>query len=377
MEKIPDFDWEFYLQYNNDVQIIYGYNMYGAILHYNEHGKYEGRIYSENMLFKRYPFLIHFDWNYYMENNSDLINLSRYKLFDHYINQGYSEKRNTFFSTPIFHYFHQNILSTSYEPKSKISIIIPVYNRPEYITSTINSIINQTYENWEIVIVDDGSNEITKNVLSKYITHEKISILTNEKNYGCYASINLGLSLCNGDYITVHGSDDISLESRFKTLLTVAEQENLLMVSNYILRTHFRTFDQVNLKENLFGQIVTQQLDNICHNNECCKPIVALGTLMYHKSVFQTLGCYENIRKGGDMIFFEKFLSHYENIIFTKYDCSHRYLTKINKGKTYKIIDEILYLSAEMNNNNITLQNITFNVNDYKRSRTRSTDVRT
>lgn len=377
MENIPDFDWEFYLQYNNDVQIIYGYNIHGAVLHYNEHGKYEDRIYSENMLFKRYPSLVHFDWEYYRDNNSDLLNLNRYKLYDHYINQGYKEKRNVFFSMPIFHYLCQNITVNSYVPKSKISVIMPVFNRHEHIENAINSIIHQSYENWELVVIDDGSNDITKNVLKKYSSHEKITILTNEQNYGCYTSINLGLALCNGDYITVHGSDDVSTFNRFKILLSVAEQEKLLMVGNYILRTHFTTFDHIDVNENLFGQIVTQKLDNICHDSECCKPMVALGILMYHKSVFRTLGCYENIRKGGDMILFEKFLFEYENISFTKYDCSHRYLTKFNKGNNYKIIDEILYLSANMNSNNITKQKIPFDINNYRRSFTNSTDVKT
>ena len=55
------------------------------------------------------------------------------------------------------------------------------------------------------------------------------------------------------------------------------------------------------------------KMDKITHNNECCKPLVSLGTLIYHKSVFNLLGEYENIRKGGDMVFFEKFLYNYEN----------------------------------------------------------------
>jgi hypothetical protein len=54
------------------------------------------------------------------------------------------------------------------------------------------------------------------------------------------------------------------------------------------------------------------------------------------------IGSFESIRKGGDMVFFEKFFYTFENIKFNETDCSHRYLTKFNKSKFYKIVDEML-----------------------------------
>lgn len=366
MSNIPGFDWEFYLNYNTDVKDTFGYNKYGALLHYSEHGEKEGRIFSEHMLFKRYPFLIHFDWEFYRDNNFDLIKLSRYQLIDHYINQGHKEKRSVLFSTPIYNYLQDTSLVEFKSQSPKISIIVPVYNRPEYVKDSINSLINQSYLNWEIIIIDDGSNFSTKTILKEYINHPNIIVLSNEENYGCYISINLALGLCTGDYITIHGSDDISLPNRLAMLMEKAITNNLLMVGNYILRTHFSSFKDINIKDLLFEQIVMQKMDNVHHNSECCKPLVSLGTLVYHKSVFKDIGYYENIRKGGDMVFFEKFLAKYENVIFTKYDCSHRYLTKVNKGKYYAIVEEILYLSPEMTNDNITNQNIRFDINKYR-----------
>ena len=366
MTNVLGFDWEFYLQYNVDVKEIFGYNRYAALLHYIDHGKNEDRVYSDNMLFQRYPFLKSFDWEFYRDNNEDLKELTKYLLLDHYIHQGYKENRRILFSTPIFNYLQFVLPPTIAFKKPLISIIFPVFNRPEYLKESINSIINQTYENWELIIVDDGSNEIVKGLLKTFI-NPRITILTNDSNYGCYVSINMALGLCNGDYITIHGSDDVSLDNRLLMLINLAVKNNYLMVGNYFLRTHFDTFENIDVNNNLFGQIVTQKLDNITHNGECCKPLVSLGTLMYHKSVFKTIGYYENIRKGGDMVMFEKFLAKYEGILFTELDCSHRYLTKHNKGKTYGTVEEILYLSPEMTSSNITSQNIKFNINDYRR----------
>jgi len=366
MSNILGFDWEFYLQYHADVKEIFGYNRYAALLHYIDHGKTEDRVYSESMLFQRYPFLKCFDTDFYKANNQDLQSLTKYLLMDHYIHQGYKENRKISFSTPIFNYL-QPIQIPVVTESPLISIILPVYNRPEYLIDSIQSIIQQSYANWELFIVDDGSDEKTKQTLNLFSTNPKITILTNDSNYGCYVSINMALGLCNGDYITVHGSDDVSLVHRLTLLTNLATTKNLLMVGNYFLRTHFKTFDHMDYNNNLFGQIVTQKLDSVKHNNECCRPLVSLGTLMYHKSVFKTIGYYENIRKGGDMVFFEKFLAKYEGIKFTELDCSHRYLTKCNKGNTYGTVEEILYLSPEMTSSNITSQNITFDINDYRK----------
>ena len=62
----------------------------------------------------------------------------------------------------------------------------------------------------------------------------------------------------------------------------------------------------------------------------------------------------------------EKFLYTYENVKFYKNDCSHRYLTKILSGLTYHIIDDILYLSLDFNKQNLTQQQIPFNINYYR-----------
>jgi hypothetical protein len=117
----------------------------------------------------------------------------------------------------------------------------------------------------------------------------------------------------------------------------------------------------------IFNEIVTTRYYTpITHNYECCKPLISLGTLMYHKSVYNKIGDYENIRKGGDMVFFEKYIYIYENIKFFKNDCSHRYLTKMLSGSTYSIIDDILYLSLDLNKQNLTQQDIPFNINYYR-----------
>jgi glycosyltransferase involved in cell wall biosynthesis len=366
------FDWKFYIEFNNDIVDIYGNSEESAIKHYNEYGITENRIISENMLYNIYPYLKFFDCDYYLEHNPDLkIFNTKYKLLRHYLIQGSDENRKINFDSPVFSCFNfnnkiykkNNILSSP-----KVSIIIPVYNRCNLIEQCINSLLNQTYKNIEIIIINDNSSDSTLNKLDKYKNNNKIMILSNINNYGCYTSINFGLKFVSGDYITIHGSDDISLPNRIEEIINTILENNLLMCGNYFLRTHLKTFDNINLSntKDIFNTIIKYKMIDSSHNNECCKPIVSLGTLIYHISVFDLLGEYEYIKKGGDMVFFEKFLYHYEHIKFYKNDCSHRYLTKKLSGTNYKIIDDILYLSTDIDNNNLTRQDIEFNINTFR-----------
>lgn len=363
-----DFDWEFYLIFNSDVVQTFGSYKYAALMHYNKHGKDEGRLINEHMLFTAYPFMMHFDCEYYKNNNLDLKDIdNKFKLINHYLYQGCKEGRKINFNTSIYPYFSFKKIETFAGPL--LSIIMPVYNRSELLVTAIESILNQTYQNLELFIINDGSDITTTNVIAKYENNSKITILNNVKNYGCYSSINLALNLCNGKYITIHGSDDISLHDRYAKTIKKMVDNNLQMCGNYILRTHFPNFTDINIKdkESIFTKIITQNLLHVHHNTECCKPLVSLGTLVYNRSVFDNLGMFENIRKGGDMVFFEKYLYNYENVEFSNTDCSHRYLTMNIKGNEYAIIDEILYLSAEMNHDNLTGQDIIFDITKYRK----------
>jgi glycosyltransferase involved in cell wall biosynthesis len=91
---------------------------------------------------------------------------------------------------------------------SLVSIIIPAYNRVSYIDQTVDCVLNQTYQQFELIVVDDGSTDGTFEKLQAY--GDKINLLTHEghKNKGQSASINYGLSIATGDYIIVLDSDD-------------------------------------------------------------------------------------------------------------------------------------------------------------------------
>ncbi|HJH30789.1 MAG TPA: glycosyltransferase family 2 protein [Methanosarcinaceae archaeon] len=94
------------------------------------------------------------------------------------------------------------------EKKPKVSIIIPSYNNGKYIGSAISSALNQTYPNIEVIIVDDNSNDGTKEILNELINSNLICIF-NKNNVGASASKNIAIRRSSGEYIAILDSDDV------------------------------------------------------------------------------------------------------------------------------------------------------------------------
>ncbi len=90
----------------------------------------------------------------------------------------------------------------------KISVIVAVYNTEKYVEKCLNALLNQTYQNLEIIVVEDGSTDNSKEVLKKYADNKKIKIIYNKKNSGLSYSRNVGLENATGDYIGYIDSDD-------------------------------------------------------------------------------------------------------------------------------------------------------------------------
>ena len=90
----------------------------------------------------------------------------------------------------------------------KVSVIIPVYNGEKFIDNAIKSVLNQTYHNFEIIVVDDGSIDSSVSILKKYEKNSKVKVQYKKKNEGQAAAINFALSKIQGSYIAYLDCDD-------------------------------------------------------------------------------------------------------------------------------------------------------------------------
>ncbi len=94
-----------------------------------------------------------------------------------------------------------------------VSVLMPVYNTERHIREAIDSILNQTYINFEFVIINDGSKDESASVINSY-KDSRIKLITNSDNKGLIYSLNYGISQCTGKYIVRMDADDISLPER-------------------------------------------------------------------------------------------------------------------------------------------------------------------
>ena len=109
-----------------------------------------------------------------------------------------------------------------------VSIITPAYNAEKYIKDTIASVIAQTYTNWEMIIVDDSSNDNTNEIIKEYQQKEKkIRLITLLKNQGVANARNIAIQNARGRYIAFLDSDDIWEKEKLEKQINFMRKNNV------------------------------------------------------------------------------------------------------------------------------------------------------
>lgn len=146
-----------------------------------------------------------------------------------------------------------------------ISVIVPIYNVEEYLSTCIESILNQTYKNLEILLIDDGSTDNSGKICDMYAKQDSRCIVIHQLNKGLSGARNTGLDYATGEYISFVDGDDYihpqMLEILYEALQKgdydfsmalykeVYVKENVLFISNYT----FQEFDQDQLIYGLYN----------------------------------------------------------------------------------------------------------------------------
>ncbi|MBR6783105.1 MAG: glycosyltransferase [Clostridia bacterium] len=108
----------------------------------------------------------------------------------------------------------------------KISIVIPIYNTKEYLRECFDSIINQTYKNLEIILIDDGSTDGSSEICDNYAQKDSRIVVVHKKNEGVAVARNTGIGIATGDYIAFVDSDDFIDLRMFERLANNAKKHN-------------------------------------------------------------------------------------------------------------------------------------------------------
>ncbi|WP_308991788.1 glycosyltransferase family 2 protein [Mariniflexile litorale] len=116
-----------------------------------------------------------------------------------------------------------------------VSIITPMFNSEAFISDTIDSVINQTYKNWELLLIDDCSTDSTIQIVNPFLSkHQNIKLLKNNKNLGAAISRNKGIEAANGKYIAFLDADDLWKPKKLEIQIEFMETHNCdICFSNY------------------------------------------------------------------------------------------------------------------------------------------------
>lgn len=120
----------------------------------------------------------------------------------------------------------------------KVSVIIPVYNAGKYLNRTLNSILKQTYKDYEIICINDVSKDNSSDILEVFAQKdERIKVLNNKKNLGAALTRNVGIDMAKGDYIYFLDADDYIDEKYLECMVQKIEHENCNIVLNMSIQS--------------------------------------------------------------------------------------------------------------------------------------------
>ena len=185
--------------------------------------------------------------------------------------------------------------------KPLVSIVLPTYNREEYLSRSIDSIINQTYKNWELLIIDDGSTDETLSLIKNYLNKFSNIRYFFHENRGAAYSMNIGMQNSKGEFITFLGSDDEYLANHLELRI------------NYLVKN--KNVDLLHSPAKIIGdEFVKNKFDltKKIHLDEC----ILGGTLFSKAEVFGKLNGFKELSYSPESEFVERAKKTYKIIKF-------------------------------------------------------------
>lgn len=182
----------------------------------------------------------------------------------------------------------------SNKEKVKVSIILPVYNVSRYLDECVCSILKQTYQNIEIIFVDDGSTDDSGRILDEYQKKDKRIQVIHKANGGVSSAKNAGLKIATGDYITFIDPDDYVMEDYVAYLLDLA------ICNNADISLSKMMFDNYNMKQSTRNETYIFSSDQALIDILSYNINVAVWNKMYKSSLINdyNIQFYEDIFMG-------------------------------------------------------------------------------
>lgn len=221
----------------------------------------------------------------------------------------------------------------------KISVIVPAHNAEKYLRECLNSICNQTYQNLEIIIVDDGSNDSTASIVKKYADQDKRITPYYNENHGVSYSRNFALNRCTGDYVAFVDSDDIiapdfigqmvhDLEKVDADIATVGVVKNRIFQAELFTGGEMKKYERPDILRLAFG----------VHEGYLCNKLFKLNIIKENELQLQ-----QDIAVCEDLLFNVEYLLNCKKAV---YNNGKKYFYRQDKNSVSNRLDNSKWFDA-------------------------------
>ncbi len=184
----------------------------------------------------------------------------------------------------------------------KVSVILPTYNRAKYISRAIDSVLAQTYKDWELIIIDDGSTDNTKEVVEPYLKDKRIKYVWKE-NGGVSSARNKGLDMATGEFVAFLDSDDFYMPEKLEKSLEVFDRyPDVILVAHNVV--------------NFFDE--NSSFEEILKRKEYSQPLdmISYGYILQREAKFKMFGSSLTHMYPSNVIV--KYVGHIKRIRFNE-----------------------------------------------------------
>jgi teichuronic acid biosynthesis glycosyltransferase TuaG len=242
---------------------------------------------------------------------------------------------------------------------TNIDIIVPNFNKGKYLDECLNSVILQDYKNWILYIIDDNSDDNSKNILSKYKDNPKIKIIELKKNKGPAFCRNLGMRISNSNFVSFLDSDDFWVPNKISSHLKFMLDGNL----NFTFSDYQTFFEKDDIKKYIKKTNITNMLNfkKFIKNSSINTSTMVLKRSIIKNTKFKNVGLLEDYLFKCDL--FKQGISAHKvdkNLAF------YRVLESSRSSSRFKNIFQLWRINKKYNklnffNNMISILMISFN----------------
>lgn len=237
---------------------------------------------------------------------------------------------------------------------NRISIVIPVYQVENYIKRCLDSILSQTYSNLEIILIDDGSRDMSGKICDEYVIKDSRVKVIHQDNAGVSVARNKGLDICTGDYVTFVDSDDFLEPLMYEKMMEKVTEYNCDVVMcdcvkddgviqtpyTHDIRAGFYNYNQ--LKEEYYPHLL--MMENVEY-----PATISNWLILFKREVASNIRYIEGVRYSEDLLFGAQLLYNAKSFYYMKGEFYYHYWMnsdsashtfKEDKWEDYKVLYE-------------------------------------